>query len=35
MSNQHTDTLASRTFTLLDEEHNNLVTFRDFATWLG
>eukprot|EP00066_Takifugu_rubripes_P022284 XP_011611550.1 PREDICTED: TBC1 domain family member 8 [Takifugu rubripes] len=34
VSNQHTDTLASRTFTLLDEEHNNLVTFRDFATWL-
>ncbi|XP_068185034.1 TBC1 domain family member 8 isoform X2 [Antennarius striatus] len=33
-SNQHADTLANRTFTLLDQECNNLVTFREFAGWL-
>ncbi|KAM9804640.1 TBC1 domain family member 8 [Neosynchiropus ocellatus] len=33
-SNQHADTLASRTFTLLDQDQDNLVTFRDFAGWL-
>ncbi|CAG08261.1 unnamed protein product, partial [Tetraodon nigroviridis] len=32
---QHADTLANRTFTLLDQEHHNLVTFREFAAWLG
>lgn len=35
VSNQHTDTLANRTFTLLDQDCDNLVTFRDFASWLG
>uniref|UniRef100_A0AAQ5Y7U7 TBC1 domain family member 8B n=1 Tax=Amphiprion ocellaris TaxID=80972 RepID=A0AAQ5Y7U7_AMPOC len=34
-SNQHTDTLANRTFTLLDQDRDNLVTFREFASWLG
>lgn len=34
-SNQHGDTLANRTFTLLDQDRNNLVTFREFACWLG
>ncbi|CAI5655297.1 TBC1 domain family member 8 [Oreochromis niloticus] len=34
VSNQHTDTLANRTFTLLDQDCDNLVTFRDFASWL-
>lgn len=34
-SNQHADTLANRTFTLLDHDRNNLVTFREFACWLG
>ncbi|XP_075995062.1 LOW QUALITY PROTEIN: TBC1 domain family member 8 [Genypterus blacodes] len=33
-SQQHADTLASRTFTLLDQDRLNLVTFRDFARWL-
>uniref|UniRef100_A0A4W6DNH6 TBC1 domain family member 8B n=1 Tax=Lates calcarifer TaxID=8187 RepID=A0A4W6DNH6_LATCA len=33
-SNQHTDTMANRTFTLLDQDHDNLVTFREFAGWL-
>nr|XP_046261006.1 TBC1 domain family member 8 [Scatophagus argus] len=33
-SNQHMDTLANRTFTLLDQEHNNLITFGEFAGWL-
>lgn len=34
-SSQHTDTVANRTFTLLDQDCDNLVTFRDFAGWLG
>lgn len=34
-SNQHADTLANRTFTLLDHDRSNLVTFREFACWLG
>ncbi|KAM9347286.1 TBC1 domain family member 8 [Symphorus nematophorus] len=33
-SNQHADTLANRTFTLLDQDRTNLVTFREFAGWL-
>ncbi|XP_076603786.1 TBC1 domain family member 8 [Chaetodon auriga] len=33
-STQHADTLANRTFTLLDQDRNNLVTFREFAGWL-
>ncbi|XP_041663137.1 TBC1 domain family member 8 [Cheilinus undulatus] len=33
-SNEHADTLANRTFTLLDQDQDNLVTFRDFAGWL-
>ncbi|XP_042350477.1 LOW QUALITY PROTEIN: TBC1 domain family member 8 [Plectropomus leopardus] len=33
-SNQHADTLANRTFTLLDQERHNLVTFKEFAGWL-
>ncbi|XP_032385373.1 TBC1 domain family member 8 isoform X1 [Etheostoma spectabile] len=33
-SNQHSDTLANRTFTLLDQDCDNLVTFREFAGWL-
>uniref|UniRef100_A0A3B4XIE2 TBC1 domain family member 8B n=1 Tax=Seriola lalandi dorsalis TaxID=1841481 RepID=A0A3B4XIE2_SERLL len=33
-SNQHTDTVANRTFTLLDQDRDNLVTFREFAGWL-
>ncbi|XP_040912855.1 TBC1 domain family member 8 isoform X2 [Toxotes jaculatrix] len=33
-SNQHTDTVANRTFTLLDQDCDNLVTFREFAVWL-
>lgn len=32
---QHADTLANRTFTLLDQERSSLVTFREFAGWLG
>ncbi|XP_074550748.1 TBC1 domain family member 8 [Halichoeres trimaculatus] len=32
--NQHADTLANRTFTLLDQDQDNLVTFREFAGWL-
>lgn len=32
---QHTDTTANRTFTLLDQDSDNLVTFREFAGWLG
>ncbi|XP_057709314.1 TBC1 domain family member 8 [Corythoichthys intestinalis] len=31
---RHTDTLARRTFTLLDSERRNLLSFRDFALWL-
>ncbi|XP_016895381.2 TBC1 domain family member 8 [Cynoglossus semilaevis] len=31
---QHNDTVANRTFTLLDQDHDNLVTFREFAGWL-
>lgn len=34
-SNQHTDTVANRTFTLLDQDRDNLVTFGEFAGWLG
>ncbi|KAI3356068.1 hypothetical protein L3Q82_017332 [Scortum barcoo] len=33
-SNQHADTVANRTFTMLDQDHDNLVTFREFAGWL-
>ncbi|XP_044071734.1 TBC1 domain family member 8 isoform X2 [Siniperca chuatsi] len=33
-SNQHADTMANRTFTLLDQDRDNLVTFREFAGWL-
>uniref|UniRef100_A0A673B2L9 TBC1 domain family member 8 n=1 Tax=Sphaeramia orbicularis TaxID=375764 RepID=A0A673B2L9_9TELE len=33
-SEQHADTLANRTFTLLDQDRNNLVTFKEFAVWL-
>uniref|UniRef100_A0A7N6AFD5 TBC1 domain family member 8B n=1 Tax=Anabas testudineus TaxID=64144 RepID=A0A7N6AFD5_ANATE len=33
-SNQHTDAVANRTFTLLDQDCDNLVTFREFAGWL-
>ncbi|KAM6955462.1 TBC1 domain family member 8 [Lycodopsis pacificus] len=33
-SNQHADTLANRTFTLLDQHRHSLVTFREFAGWL-
>ncbi|XP_029314417.1 TBC1 domain family member 8 isoform X1 [Cottoperca gobio] len=33
-SNQHADTLANRSFTLLDHDCDNLVTFREFAGWL-
>uniref|UniRef100_A0A8C3ARU0 TBC1 domain family member 8 n=1 Tax=Cyclopterus lumpus TaxID=8103 RepID=A0A8C3ARU0_CYCLU len=33
-SNQHADTLADRTFTLLDQDGDSLVTFRDFTGWL-
>ncbi|XP_061782114.1 TBC1 domain family member 8 isoform X2 [Nerophis lumbriciformis] len=33
-SNHHADTLADRTFTLLDQDQDCLVTFRDFAAWL-
>ena len=34
-SNQHMDTVANRAFTLLDQDQDNLVTFREFAGWLG
>lgn len=34
VSNQHTDTLAHRTFILLDQDRDNLVTFREFISWL-
>ncbi|XP_051938696.1 TBC1 domain family member 8 [Hippocampus zosterae] len=30
----HSDTLAHRTFTLLDSDRHNLLSFRDFALWL-
>ncbi|XP_056145039.1 TBC1 domain family member 8 [Lampris incognitus] len=30
----HTDTVANRTFTLLDQDRDNLITFREFACWL-
>ncbi|XP_061579105.1 TBC1 domain family member 8 isoform X2 [Cololabis saira] len=33
-SSQHSDTLANRTFTLLDQDRHNLVTFKEFASWL-
>ncbi|KAM6934342.1 TBC1 domain family member 8 [Xenentodon cancila] len=33
-STQHSDTLANRAFTLLDQDHDNLVTFKEFASWL-
>ncbi|KAM7380087.1 hypothetical protein PAMP_003406 [Pampus punctatissimus] len=33
-TSQHADTLANRTFTLLDQDRDNLVTFREFAGWL-
>uniref|UniRef100_A0A8C5DRS6 TBC1 domain family member 8 n=1 Tax=Gouania willdenowi TaxID=441366 RepID=A0A8C5DRS6_GOUWI len=33
-SEHHTDTLGNRTFTLLDQDHDNLVSFREFAVWL-
>ncbi|XP_047457488.1 TBC1 domain family member 8 [Mugil cephalus] len=33
-SDQHTDTLANRTFTLLDQDRDSLVTFKEFASWL-
>uniref|UniRef100_A0A3Q2DEG5 TBC1 domain family member 8B n=1 Tax=Cyprinodon variegatus TaxID=28743 RepID=A0A3Q2DEG5_CYPVA len=33
-SNQHTDTLGNRTFTLLAQDRDNLVTFKEFASWL-
>ncbi|KAG7277702.1 LOW QUALITY PROTEIN: hypothetical protein CRUP_024522 [Coryphaenoides rupestris] len=32
---QHSDTVANRTFTLLDQDKDNLVTFREFACWLN
>ncbi|XP_014894364.1 TBC1 domain family member 8 [Poecilia latipinna] len=31
---QHMDTLSNRTFTLLAPDRDNLVTFKDFASWL-
>jgi hypothetical protein len=31
----HTDTVAHRTFTLLDQDRDLLITFRKFAGWLG
>ncbi|XP_013889024.1 TBC1 domain family member 8 [Austrofundulus limnaeus] len=34
VTNQHSDTLANRTFTLLDQNCDSLVTFREFACWL-
>ncbi|KAK1903252.1 hypothetical protein KUDE01_006209, partial [Dissostichus eleginoides] len=34
-SSQHADTVANRTFTLLDHNCDNLVTFREFAGWLA
>ncbi|XP_070694145.1 TBC1 domain family member 8 [Pempheris klunzingeri] len=33
-STQHADTLANRTFTLLDQDRDNLVAFREFTGWL-
>ncbi|XP_029936595.1 TBC1 domain family member 8 [Myripristis murdjan] len=33
-SPQHADTLANRTFTLLDQDQDSMVTFREFACWL-
>lgn len=33
-SEQHADTLANRTFTLLDQDCNSLVAFKEFACWL-
>uniref|UniRef100_A0A8C7V0W9 TBC1 domain family member 8 n=1 Tax=Oncorhynchus mykiss TaxID=8022 RepID=A0A8C7V0W9_ONCMY len=30
----HTDTVAHRTFTLLDQDRDSLITFREFAGWL-
>uniref|UniRef100_A0A6Q2ZH27 TBC1 domain family member 8B n=1 Tax=Esox lucius TaxID=8010 RepID=A0A6Q2ZH27_ESOLU len=31
----HTDTVAHRTFTLLDQDRDSFITFREFAGWLG
>lgn len=33
-SDRHTDTLAGRTFTLLDQDRDHLVTFREFSGWI-
>lgn len=33
-SPQHADTLANRTFTLLDQDQDCMITFREFACWL-
>uniref|UniRef100_A0A3Q2UJQ4 TBC1 domain family member 8 n=1 Tax=Fundulus heteroclitus TaxID=8078 RepID=A0A3Q2UJQ4_FUNHE len=33
-SSQHADTLANRTFILLAQDRDNLVTFKEFASWL-
>ncbi|KAL6100361.1 tbc1d8 [Pungitius sinensis] len=33
-AHQHADTLANRTFTLLDQDGDSLVTFREFTGWL-
>ncbi|XP_026150385.1 TBC1 domain family member 8 [Mastacembelus armatus] len=33
-SDQSTDTVANRTFTLMDQDCDNLVSFREFASWL-
>uniref|UniRef100_A0A6Q2Z9S4 TBC1 domain family member 8B n=1 Tax=Esox lucius TaxID=8010 RepID=A0A6Q2Z9S4_ESOLU len=30
----HTDTVAHRTFTLLDQDRDSFITFREFAGWL-
>ncbi|KAL0963691.1 hypothetical protein UPYG_G00309630 [Umbra pygmaea] len=30
----HTDTVAHRTFTLLDQDQDSFITFREFACWL-
>lgn len=31
----HTDTLAQRTFNLLDHDGQNRITFSQFAQWIG
>ncbi|XP_020776490.2 LOW QUALITY PROTEIN: TBC1 domain family member 8 [Boleophthalmus pectinirostris] len=33
-SEQHSDTLGNRTFTLLSQDTDSLVTFKEFAMWL-